>query len=508
MNSSNRKYIIKYNLYKQSGGSSLSPIHNTIFPPKIESTIWVKKKEGNKVFRGIIKEYIWNKTAAVMEIKNLDKGENFNEVSLKEYDRFDNGNNHMLILPTHLWNYEEIEYKLEISDSPKNIIETKSVKNNKKQSFINKLKQTKKNKKDPIKKQVELGFKKFSNNMGLKEKDKVKDDQNLTQLELVQNVENSKYFNEDKIDTYLVDKESEFKSLPDEYVNILLKKLKNFSPVDFDEIVVNETVAINNLITKTEDISYVGKELAKWIERSLKQDAFKDLDITIYNGYVYLSRKGLTTTDIITPELVPELHFFNWQHGKSIDYQTLKYVVFQNEYQKGLITNMNQKLEAEKILSQENVIALQPKPKYQMWVVKRLLMIWYGDKEIEQEIRKIKILINQFRADDTQDYNKKYGILPSIVIYPKYGYNSLRKVLSKIQYYFSMYLDDDKDTVEELNWGTSEPTYFLKKNNLIFHTNGSIDLKLYLKESANDQNIQIDSFAEDMSRFKVYDRLQ
>ena len=68
MNSSNRKYIIKYNLYKQSGGSSLSPIHNTIFPPKIESTIWVKKKEGNKVFRGIIKEYIWNKTAAVMEI--------------------------------------------------------------------------------------------------------------------------------------------------------------------------------------------------------------------------------------------------------------------------------------------------------------------------------------------------------------------------------------------------------------------------------------------------------
>ena len=97
MNSSNRKYIIKYNLYKQSGGSNLSPIHNTIFPPKIESNIWVKKKDGNKIFRGIIKEYIWNKTAAVMEIKNLDKGENFNEISLKEYDRFANGNNHMLI---------------------------------------------------------------------------------------------------------------------------------------------------------------------------------------------------------------------------------------------------------------------------------------------------------------------------------------------------------------------------------------------------------------------------
>ena len=186
----------------------------------------------------------------------------------------------------------------------------------------------------------------------------------------------------------------------------------------------------------------------------------------------------------------------------------MKYVVFQNEYQKGLITNQNQKLEAEKILSQENIIALQPKPKYQMWCLKRLLMMWYGDSEIEREIRKIKVLINQFRADGSQDYNKKYGTLPSIVIYPRYGYNSLRKVLSKIQYYFSLYLDDDKDTTEEINWGESEPTYFLKKNNLIFHTNGSVDLKLYLKESGENLNIEIDSFAEDMSRFKVYERLQ
>ena len=86
------------------------------------------KKDGNKVFRGDIKEYIWNKTAAVMEITNLDKGEDYNEVSLKDYNRFNNGKNHMLILPTHLWNYEEVEYKLELSDSPTSLIETKSVK--------------------------------------------------------------------------------------------------------------------------------------------------------------------------------------------------------------------------------------------------------------------------------------------------------------------------------------------------------------------------------------------
>lgn len=494
MNSSNRKYIINYDFYNQLGGSNseLKPIHNVVFPPKIDSSIWVKKKDGDKIFRGIIKEYVWNKTAAVMAIQNLDKGEEYNEISLKDYSRFNYGKNHMLILPTHLWNYQEKEYKFELKPNKK---ETKVIKKNQKKLPI-------------LNKKIKKKFNKFANNVGFIHKEPDSENQELTQLELMQNVENSKYFNEDKIDAYLTDKESEFKSLSSDYVDILIKKLKNFEPVDFVEVIVNESVAINNLITKTEDISNEGKKIARWIERSLKTDAFTDLNITIFNGYVYLSRKGLKTTDIITKDLVPELNFFSWQEGKQIDYQTLKYVVFQNEYQKGLITNQNQKLEAEKILSQENIIALQPKPKYQIWCLKRLLMIWYGDPEIEKEIRKIKILINQFRADGSQDYNKKYGTLPSLVIYPRYGYNSLRKVLSKIQYYFSMYLDDDEDTKEEINWGISEPTYFLKKNNLIFHTNGSIDLKLYLKESEENLDINIDSFAEDMSRFKVYERLQ
>ena len=34
-------------------------------------------------------------------------------------------------------------------------------------------------------------------------------------------------------------------------------------------------------------------------------------------------------------------------------------------------------------------------------------MLWYGDEKMEQNIRKIKILINQFRADPVQEYNKK-----------------------------------------------------------------------------------------------------
>jgi hypothetical protein len=116
MNISNRKYIINYNYYGQSGGSVTEPkpIHNTVFPPKINSSIWVKKKEGDKVFRGIVQEYIWNKTAAVMKIVNLDSSEEYKEISLKDFNRFENGLNHMLILPTHLWNYQEDHYNFDL----------------------------------------------------------------------------------------------------------------------------------------------------------------------------------------------------------------------------------------------------------------------------------------------------------------------------------------------------------------------------------------------------------
>ena len=93
--------------------------------------------------------------------------------------------------------------------------------------------------------------------------------------------------------------------------------------------------------------------------------------------------------------------------------------------------------EAEEILSQEYVIALQPAPDYQMWTLKRLIMILYGDTAFESRIRKIKILINQFRADPNQEYNKKNGILPQILIYPKYGSENSRVIISKLEYYFS-----------------------------------------------------------------------
>ena len=93
--------------------------------------------------------------------------------------------------------------------------------------------------------------------------------------------------------------------------------------------------------------------------------------------------------DIVTKKLVPKMDNFPWQEGKPIDYNVLKYVIFQNNYQKSIKENLVQKSEAESILGLEYIVGIQCKSHYVFWCLKRLLMIWYGDKELEQNIRKL-----------------------------------------------------------------------------------------------------------------------
>ena len=421
----------------------------------------------------------------VLKITNNPPDTIETDIALEEFSRFNYGVGYMLLLPTFIWNYLGTDYEMNLS-KPSERVDDINI-----------------NPGNSIKKDVETGVQKFNKKLGIP-KEPAKESQSISKLQKMYNIENSKYFTEEKIDVYLTDEKQVFKSLPDEYVKLLSDKLKAFEPIDFKEVIVNKTVAIDNLITKKADMSNEGDKIINWITKSLKDELFVDLVLTIYNGYIYLSRKGLYTGDVITRDLVPTLHYFTWQIGKPIDYQTLKYVVFQTEYQKELVVNQNQKYEAETILAQENIIVIQPKPEYQLWCLKRLLMIWYGDSEIEKDIRKIKILINQFRCNPEEKYNQENGILPSIVIYPKYGRKTLMKVLSKIRYYFTMYVDDDTATPVNIFWPNSQPTYFLRDNELIYHTNGSTDLKLYLEESALiGTDVKIDSFNQNMTKFTI-----
>ena len=56
--------------------------------------------------------------------------------------------------------------------------------------------------------------------------------------------------------------------------------------------------------------------------------------VNVYDGYVYITRKGAKIKDNITKELVPNLKYFEWQYNNPIDYDTLKYVIYQNTFQK------------------------------------------------------------------------------------------------------------------------------------------------------------------------------
>ena len=280
----------------------------------------------------------------------------------------------------------------------------------------------------------------------------------------------------------------------------LLNKLKLFEEIKLEEsnIIVNENIAVNDLIKDKKDEINEGNKIIEWVRSNFsskitkkdgKTSIFNDLKGAIFNGYVYFMRSGIDVNNNITPELVPNLQHFTWQYNIPIDYNTLKYVLFQNRFQKTISQDNEQQKEAEQILSQEYIVSLQPEPKYQLWCLKRLLLCWYADDILNKHIRKIKVVINQWRCRNDQSYNVKNGILPSIVIYPNYGQESARLVISQLSYYFSLY--------KNIGWVCSTPSYFIKTNTLIYYTNGSLDLKLYYRKTKSNYNAAVgnDSFS-------------
>jgi hypothetical protein len=284
-------------------------------------------------------------------------------------------------------------------------------------------------------------------------------------------------------------------------------ELNETIPKEEIKLIVNKSVAINNLIESKEDETNEGMKIVNYLNKTIVNhkyngiNMFGDIKMAIFNGYVHLARKGIKVDDVINQNDLPNLKYFKWQYGIPIDYDTLKYLLFQNDFQKKIKRDIEEQKEAEKIFSQEYIIALQPEPQYQMWVIKRLIMMWYADDFLQTNIRKIKILINQWRGVSDQKFNKQYGVLPSIVIYPRYGKTSAKKVLKLITNYFILY--------QNIGWSYSQPSYFVKINDLIWYTNGSLDLKLYFRKtlSSYDGKIQNTSFDEYYSGFISADKI-
>jgi hypothetical protein len=464
---------------------------NPQWPPQIGLRVAIRKpiqSNDNRIFIGIIRQHIMNQTACVVELLNH-----------KNYHEKNHKKSHILLLPLYGWTYLNDDTDCEILnyviDPTTNMI-----------SDIEDI--------YPITQEdLRLDSTYIKADILDKKNDKSKkscnpeDDYPDTSL-LDDRGEinmNELFIENNNLDTGDTD---EFKSPGTETMIKLIKQINKPYKLDIDDqkIIVNKTVAIRNLITTKEDEINEGKKIIEWIRINMmdtnpNNDLFKDLKMIIHNGYVHIGRTGIPVTDTITPKLVKDLKYLKWQYGIAIDYDTLKYILFQNDIQRNIQRNIEQQKEAEDILSQEYLIGLQPEPKYQMWCLKRLIMCWYGDVDLQNNIRKIKVLVNQWRCRNDVEFNKKFGILPSIVVYPKYGKESARLVLLRLGTYFLYYT--------KMGWKCSEPTYFIRLNDMLSYTNGTIDLKMYFKKvkTGYKKSVENTSFVEEYSLVKGAEKI-
>ncbi len=562
-------YNIKYLEPIQYGGDiityvpeypmNLGESRSAEWPPSINEKVNVKDPESKKSYSGIVIDNIWNETASVVKLQEQD----YTELSFKDEPKYNNGKGFFLLLPDYYWasidkplDATVKQQYIDSADSDQFLLEKNAVKPSSPslqkvkplETLHSKPKIAKsletvhskpatiplKDYSQPQKKNVIMTTTDKDPNEQFAIKEFKHDNDDPKQLmsslgnnipsnqELVTNNElyrpllgkpKKDYFSDLKLDIKISSQQEQeqFQSLDVSKVKLLNDKLNQFENIQNKDIfiVVNKNTAINNLINDPNDEINEGGKIIKWIDDVLKKKVFTDLITQIHEGYVYITRKGVNVLDTITKDLV-DLKYFSWQEGKPINYHTLKYVIFQNEYQQNLGDNIEQKREAEDILSQEYVIALQPSPLYQLWTLKRLIMIWYSDPLIEKHIRKIKVLINQYRCDPTKDYNNKNGLLGSILIYPRYGVKSTKDLISKIEYYFSLYIDENTNPrFQDIQWKGSNPSYFIKKNSLMFYTNGSIELKNYIQDSISNstQGVVTNVLTNDMTEFVESERI-
>jgi hypothetical protein len=208
---------------------------------------------------------------------------------------------------------------------------------------------------------------------------------------------------------------------------------------------------------------------------SEKTNLFDFIKFKIVGDYIELTNINNIDEEFrtITRDLIPNLSILQDEYGKKIDYSKLMNIILANKTPEDIIKNQDIIKEAIKILSQEYFICLQPKVELLLWTICRLLVCWYSDKHLYDRIYKVKILINLYRSRGLKEFNQDYDVLPIITVIPKYGKEEAIKVGSYLSYYFFVY--------KKLGNDESEPTYFNKLDDLMYYTNGSLDIKKHVK---------------------------
>ena len=276
----------------------------------------------------------------------------------------------------------------------------------------------------------------------------------------------------------------------------ILSELKRGVAREMIGIATSKLLTFDNPIRVERDEIGEGAKIISWLTKSLSLLGIT-MDMVTHNGYVHIMREGCGGGDIVSKEILDDrpLHFFEWQIGKPINYTILRNVLFRNNFQKANKKDMAQLDEAKMVLSLEYLIALQPDPKFQLWCAYRIILSWLSDEELLDNVRKMKILVNTYRSRPDIKDNRERGYLPMIVVYPKYGSNSAKTVLKKINYIFTFF----KNTA----WINSSPTYFIKVDELLYYTNGLSDLKLYVRNVIRESNFSSENLVFDDRYTKV-----
>lgn len=478
--------------------------NNPKFPPNIGHIVVVEHPEyRDSLFIGSVYKYVWNNTAVILLLlnnryyrENILTHKNVLPPKMSTRGLF-------LLFPSYPWKYVNLDkmnklFNGDVSQFHDNVKSKYSL-------LLNSNVSIPKTQHDLTAEAIYVDPS-LEKNEDCNIEDEFKDNSLLTDKgELQMN----DLFKEYEINQILYDTQDKFKQPSNKIKQLLKAKLSLSESISIEDqkIVVNKNIAIRNIIESKEDEINEGRKIIEWLSKNIINNPaddnkiFTDIKMSIFNGYVHLARKGIKIDDVINEELIPNLKFYKWQYGIPIDYDTLKYILFQNKFQSQISKNIEEQKEAEEIFSQEYIIALQPEPKFQMWVLKRLIMAWYADDELQVHIRKVKVLINQWRARCDKKFNTNYGILPSIVVYPRYGKDSARLVLTKLSHYFMLY--------QNVGWNCSTPSYFVKVNNLIWYSNGSIDLKLYFRKASKEYKgtVENKSFDKYFTRLLSGDKL-
>ena len=272
----------------------------------------------------------------------------------------------------------------------------------------------------------------------------------------------------------------------------LRKLLEDYSPVDLEYYYdFKDSLVYRHIILNPDDTVSAGIKLIELIKNNLLKtqskfkledgenmlsiiNLFDFIEYRIIDGYVELVNKFVEKDfQTVTEENCPDLEILDEMYGKPIDYKILSEIILKNKTTQDI--NLNQEIirEAINIMSLEYLICLQPKVEFLLWTINRLLYCWYSDTYLHDNIYKIKVLINLYRSRGIKEFNKDTDVLPRIVIYPRYGKTTARKCMSLISYYLFPY--------KRYGNPNSQPTYFNKLDDLMYYTNGSLDIKKYVK---------------------------